>query len=83
MNTAKIYQDGDDLLLETNKGNFIITDAGVKPTTRTGNGLTEIACDLVVQAKMENAITAMSQFISVDLAIGLSILIDEKVEDQD
>ena len=83
MNTTKIYQDGDDLLLETNKGNFIISDNGVKQTTRTGNDLSETSFDFIAQTKIENAITAMSQFVSVDLAKGLAILIDEKVEDLD
>lgn len=82
-NTAKIYQDGPDFLLEKNTGNVIIKDDGVYPTTRTGNTLDPVPFDSAVQAKLNNAIYAMSQKVSLDTAKGIVDLLAEKMEDFD
>lgn len=82
-NTAKIYEDGVDYILETNEGNFIINNTGVFPTTRTGNNLTEVAFDITIQSTLDNAIEEMSDFASLDTAKGIRMLVTEKMEDFD
>lgn len=83
MNSAKLFEDGSDLLLEKNTGNVIIKDDGVYPTTRTGNTLTEVAWDITAQAKINSAVAAMATKVSLDTAKGLIDLFAEKMEDFD
>ena len=82
-NSCKFYQDGNDILMESEDGNFIIKTVGMYPTTRTGNLLTEIPCDATVEGVLQNAINAMSETVSVDFAKGVMILVKEKKEDYD
>lgn len=82
-NTAKLYVDGDGFLVETNNGNYLVNNSGVRPTTRTGNGLEEALWDITFEGVLDNAITSMSQFVSVDTAKGLKLLQIEKSEDFD
>jgi len=82
-NTAKLYQDGSNMLLSTNLGNYIIKEDGIYKTTRTGEGLTEIPFDLTAQAAFDNATAASDTRLSVDACNALSILVNEKMEDFD
>lgn len=82
-NSCKFYQDGNDILVETNSGNLIMKDDGFYDTTRTGNTLTEIPCDITVQAKWQNAVNAMTGKKSLDFVLGFGIVIAEKIEDFD
>ena len=83
MNTAKLYVDGDGFLVETNEGNYLVNNSGVYPTLRTGNDLEEALWDSTFEGVLENAITAMSKFVSLDTAKGLKLLYIEKSEDFD
>lgn len=83
MNTAKLYVDEDGFLVETNEGNYLINNSGVYPTLRTGNDLEEALWDSTFEGVLENAITAMSKFVSLDTAKGLKLLYIEKSEDFD
>ena len=44
-NTAKIYIDGDGFLITTDFGNYELTNAGMKSTTRNGGDLEETVFD--------------------------------------
>ncbi len=83
MNTAKLYVDEDGFLVETNEGNYLVNNSGVYPTLRTGNDLEEALWDSTFEGVLENAITAMSKFVSLDTAKGLKLLYIEKSEDFD
>lgn len=82
-NTAKLYQDGSDLLLSTNNGNYIIKSDGIYRTTRNGEGLTELPFDITAQAAFDNATSASDTRLSVDACNALCILVNEKMEDFD
>lgn len=82
-NTTKLYQDGSDLLLTTNRGNYSVKSDGIYKTTRTGEGLTEVAFDITAQAAFENAVAASEYRVSYDACVALLPLVDEKVEDFD
>ena len=82
-NTAKVFIDGDGYLLETNGGNFTLTNNGMSSTTRTGNNLTEAQWDINVQAMLDNAITNQSRLVSVDFMKAFMITVNEKMEDFD
>ena len=82
-NTAKLYQDGSDLLLTTNRGNYSVKSDGIYKTTQTGEGLTEVSFDITAQSIFQNAADASVDRISYDTCIGLLITVDEKMEDFD
>lgn len=80
-NTTKLYQDGSDILLTSNNGNYIIKNDGVYKTTRTGAELTEISFDIDVQTALDNATQASEERVSYDACKMLAITITEKIED--
>ena len=82
-NTTKLYQDGSDLLLTSNLGNYLIKSDGIYNSTRTGEGLTEIAFDVTAQAAFQNATDASEDRLSYDACVALLPLADEKMEDFD
>lgn len=82
-NTAKLYQDGSDLLLTTNRGNYSVKSDGIYKTTRTGEGLTEIPFDVTAQAAFQNATDASEDRLSYDACVALNVLVNEKMEDFD
>ena len=82
-NTTKLYQDGSDLLLTTNRGNYSVKSDGIYKTTRTGEGLTEIPFDVTAQAAFQNATDASEGRLSYDACVALLPLVDEKMEDFD
>jgi hypothetical protein len=82
-NTTKLYQDGSDLLLTTNRGNYSVKSDGIYKTTRTGEGLTEVPFDITAQAAFENAVAASEYRVSYDACVALLPLVDEKMEDYD
>ena len=82
-NSAKIFADGADYLIEKNDGNVIIKSDGVYPTTRTGNTLVEVPWDITTFGALNNAIEAMETKVSTDTAKGLRPLFFEKMEDYD
>ena len=83
MNTTKLYQDGSDLLLTSNLGNYLIKSDGIYNSTRTGEGLTEVPFDLTAQAAFDNATNASEDRISYDACEALCVLVNEKMEDFD
>ena len=82
-NTTKLYQDGSDLLLTTNRGNYSVKSDGIYKTTRTGEGLTEVPFDVTAQAAFQNATDASEDRLSYDACEALLPLADEKMEDFD
>ena len=82
-NTTKLYQDGSDILLTSNNGNYIIKNDGVYKTTRTGAELTEISFDIDVQTALDNATNASVERLSYDACEALNVLVNEKMEDFD
>ena len=82
-NTTKLYQDGSDLLLTTNRGNYSIKSDGIYKTTRNGEELIEIPFDVTAQAAFQNATDASEDRISYDACVALLPLVDEKMEDFD
>lgn len=82
-NTTKLYQDGSDLLLTSNLGNYLIKEDGIYKSTRTGEGLTEVPFDLTAQAAFENATNASVERLSYDACEALNVLVNEKMEDFD
>jgi len=82
-NTAKLYQDGSDLILTSNLGNYLVKEDGIYTTTRTGAGLTEVPFDITAQAAFENATQASVTRLSYDACEALNVLVSEKMEDFD
>ena len=82
-NTTKLYQDGSNMLLSTNNGNYIIKNDGIYETTRNGEGLTKLPSDTTAQAAFDNATAASDTRLSVDACNALCILVNEKMEDFD
>ena len=82
-NTTKLYQDGSDMLLTTNRGNYSVKSDGIYKTTRTGEGLTEVPFDITAQAAFDNATNASVERLSYDACEALNVLVNEKMEDFD
>ena len=82
-NTTKLYQDGSDLLLTSNLGNYIIKSDGIYKTTITGENLTEIPFDVTAQAAFNNATEASEDRLSHETCVALGITVIDKMEDFD
>jgi len=80
-NTAKIYTDGDGFLITTDFGNYELTNAGMKSTTRNGGDLEETVFDITVQGMIENA--KSQKWLGTEAVTMAQALIQEKSEDFD
>lgn len=84
-NSAKLYLHpsiSGAFILETNQGNYELTNSGVKKTTVNGQGDPQ-PWDISVQMVIDNARTASVNQLSTDAINALMALVDEKTEDFD
>lgn len=79
MNSAKIYSDGEGFLITTDFGNYELTNAGMKSTTRNGGDLEETVFDVTVQGMIENA--KAQNWLGAEAVSLAQALIQEKSED--
>lgn len=82
-NSAKLYNHPSitgGFILETNQGNYEITNDFVKKTTINGSG-DEQPFDILVLTALDNARTASVNVIGTDAINALISLVAEKAED--
>jgi hypothetical protein len=79
MNSAKIYQMEDGFLITTDFGNYELSNAGMKSTTRNGGDLQETVFDVTVQGMIQNAKT--QNWLGAEAISLAQALIQEKSED--
>jgi len=85
-NSTKLYTHptlSGAYLIETNQGNYEVTNDYVKKTTLNGNPQDEQVWDIAIQTVVDNARTAMQGKLSAESITLLISLCDEKIEDFD